>query len=310
MKELLKLAPASLLSESLASHCTMRVGGPCRALVRPETPQELADAVAWLARHQIPYKVVGKGANLLISDQGYHGAIVILGKGFEWLERKDTEKVSPERDPAIPLLVSAGAGMSMTSLCHKLARLGIAGFEFAAQIPGTVGGGLVNNAGAYGQDWTDLVVDATVIQPDGSQVTLTREKLELRYRHSVIKNKANTCVVGVTLAGQPGDEASIRAQIREYGKHRAATQPVKDYTAGCVFKNPPARSAGRLIETAGLKGVSVGRAIVSPKHANFIVNLGRATSREVADLIRKVQDQVYSRFLVALETEVELLGRF
>ena len=298
MKELLKLAPASVLDEPLAAHCTMRVGGPCRALVRPETPQELADAVQWLVRQAIPYKVVGKGANLLISDRGYDGAIVILGRGFEWLERKDSA------------VVSAGAGMSMASLCHKLARLGVAGFEFAAQIPGTVGGGLVNNAGAYGQDWTNLVVDATVIQPDGSQLTLPREKLELRYRHSVIKNKANMCVVGVTLIGQPGDPAAISAKIAEYGRHRAATQPVKDYTAGCVFKNPPLNSAGKLIETAGLKGTTVGRAIVSPKHANFIVNLGRATSQEVADLIRKVQDQVYDKFSVSLETEVELVGTF
>lgn len=298
MKELLKLAPASALDEPLASHCTMRVGGPCRALVRPETPQELADAVSWLAKQSIPYKVVGKGANLLISDQGYDGAVVILGRGFEWLERKDAA------------VVSAGAGMSMAALCHKLARLEIAGFEFAAQIPGTVGGGLVNNAGAYGQDWTNLVIDATVIEPSGEQVVYPREKLELKYRHSVIKNKANMCVVGVTLIGQPGQEADIRAKITEYGRHRAATQPVKDYTAGCVFKNPPASSAGKLIETAGLKGVGVGRAIVSPKHANFIVNLGKATSREVADLIRKVQDQVYDKFSVALETEVELVGRF
>lgn len=298
MQELLRLAPASALNEPLAAHCTMRVGGPCRALVRPETPQELADSVQWLARHEIPYKVVGKGANLLISDKGYDGAVLILGRGFEWLDRKDTG------------VVSAGAGMSMAALCNKLARLGIAGFEFAAQIPGTVGGGLVNNAGAYGQDWTNLVIDATVIQPDGSEVVLSREQLELRYRHSVIKNKVNMCVVGVTLIGQPGDEAAIRAKISEYGKHRAATQPVKDHTAGCVFKNPPANSAGKLIETAGLKGVTVGRAIVSPKHANFIVNLDCATSTHVADLIRKVQDQVFAKYSVALETEVELLGQF
>lgn len=298
MKELLELAPATLLDEPLAAHCTMRVGGPCRALVRPETPRELADAVSWLGRHGVPFKVVGKGANLLVSDAGFDGAIVVLGKGFEWLERKDSA------------VVSVGAGLPMSALCHKLARLGIAGFEFAAQIPGTVGGGLVNNAGAYGQDFTKLVLDATVIQSDGSQVTLPSEKLELRYRHSSIKHKANMCVVAVTFAGQPGDEAAIRAKITEYGKHRAATQPVKDYTAGCVFKNPAANSAGKLIETAGLKGTTVGRAIVSPKHANFIVNLGHATSSEVSDLIRKVQEQVYGKFEVALETEVERVGVF
>ena len=298
MKELLALAPGSKLDEPLASHCTMRVGGPCRALVRPENPQELAAAIGWLAKHEVPFKVVGKGANLLISDTGYDGAIVILGKGFNWLERKADG------------LVSAGAGLSLASFCHQLARMGVAGFEFAAQIPGTVGGGLVNNAGAYKQDFTDLVVDATVIGADGQMVTLPREKLELRYRHSAIKHRQNTCVVGVTFAGRAGDPAAIAAQIAEYGRHRASTQPVKDYTAGCVFKNPGCDSAGKLIESAGLKGSGVGAAIVSPKHANFIVNLGRATCGEVVDLIHKVQDSVHSKFSVALETEVELVGRF
>jgi UDP-N-acetylmuramate dehydrogenase len=296
VNELLKLAPATRLDEPLAPHCTMRVGGPCRALVRPESPAELSAAMTWLHKHDVPFKVVGKGANLLVSDEGYDGAIVILGQAFNWLERKDTA------------LFSAGAGLSLASMCNQLARMGIAGFEFAAQIPGTVGGSLVNNAGAYGQDFTHLVQDATVIHADGTTETLPREKLELRYRGSKIKYTQNMCVVGATFAGTAGDPEEIRAKITEYGRHRAATQPVKDYTAGCVFKNPTDGKAGKLIESAGLKGTTVGRAIVSPKHANFIVNLGKATCQEVRDLIRKIQDGVHQRFSVELETEVEFVG--
>jgi UDP-N-acetylmuramate dehydrogenase len=296
VKELLKLAPESRLDEPLAAHCTMRVGGPCRALVKPENPDELRAALEWLHRAGVPFKVVGKGANLLIADTGYEGAIVVLGDGFNWLERKDDSTFN------------AGAGLSLASFCHQLARLGIAGFEFAAQIPGTVGGGLVNNAGAYGQDFTHLVRDATIVRADGTQETLTREQLELRYRGSKIKNSSGICLVGATFAGQPADPEAIKAKITEYGKHRAATQPVKDYTAGCVFKNPTDGKAGQLIESAGLKGATVGRAIVSPKHANFIVNLGKATCQEVRDLIRTVQQRVHDRFSVELETEVEFVG--
>ena len=301
MKELVKIAPDTLLEEPLAAHCTMRVGGPCRALVRPANPEELRQVISYLHKSSVPFKVVGKGANLLISDAGYDGVIIILGDGFNWLERKDTT------------VFSVGAGLSLAKFAHQLSRLDIGGFEFAAQIPGTVGGALVNNAGAYGQDWTNRVIDATVVRGDGTQETLSRDELKLAYRSSMMKGTAGIVVVGGTFAGEVRPCEEIQSTIAKYGKQRAASQPVAEPSAGCIFKNPSAKhpgcgSAGHLIETAGLKGSTLGRAQVSTKHANFIVNLGKATAQEVRDLIRKVQDQVYDKFSVEMETEVEFVG--
>jgi UDP-N-acetylmuramate dehydrogenase len=296
MKQLAQLAPATRFDEPLAAHCTLRVGGPTRALVQPRDARELRAALTWLHRYSVPFKVVGKGANLLIGDRGFDGAVVLLGEGFNWLERKDSA------------VFSVGAGLSLSRLCWQLARMGVGGFEFAAQIPGTMGGALVNNAGAYGQDFTHRVIDATVLTAGGPEETLPRDQLRLAYRSSRFKGERGACVVGATIEGIVKSQAEIQQQMAQYARHRAASQPVNEFSAGCIFKNPPAGdSAGLLIDAAGLKGATVGRAIVSPKHANFIINRGRATAREVADLIARVRDAVHEKFSVRLETEVELV---
>jgi UDP-N-acetylmuramate dehydrogenase len=298
VKELLKLAPQTRLDEPIAAHCTMRVGGPARALVIPENAEELKGVLAYLDRYSIPFKIVGKGANLLVSDRGFDGALIILGQGFNTLERLDST------------VVTAGAGMSLAALCARLARFSIAGFEFAAQIPGTVGGALVNNAGAFGQDWTERVVELRVVDAAGIERSMSKEELDLRYRSSSLKHKAGHCIVSATIAGMPGVEAAIREKILDYGRRRASSQPVDAFSAGCIFKNHQMGSAGQLIETAGLKGSAVGSAEVSSKHANFIINRGQARCTDVRSLIQKIKDRVYERFSVLLETEVEFVGEF
>ncbi len=298
MKELLKLAPETRLDEPIAAHCTMRVGGPARARVIPQNAEELKGVLAYLHRYSIPFKMVGKGANLLVSDKGFDGALIILGQGFNTLERLDST------------VVVAGAGMSLAALCARLARLSIAGFEFAAQIPGVVGGALVNNAGAFGQDWTERVVEIRVVDAAGNERSMSKEELDLKYRSSSLKHKSEHVIVSATIAGIPGEEAAIKAKIMDYGRRRASSQPVDAFSAGCIFKNPQAGSAGQLIETAGLKGSAVGNAEVSTKHANFIINRGQAKCADIRSLIQKIKDQVHERFSVLLETEVEFVGEF
>jgi UDP-N-acetylmuramate dehydrogenase len=297
VRELLSIAPQTKLEEPLASHCTFHVGGPARAFVTPDGIWEVRSVLDFLTRHQIPFKVVGKGANLLVSDEGYDGVVIVLGDGFNWFKQLDATRVT------------VGAGMALASFSNNVARLGIAGFEFAAHIPGTVGGGIVNNCGAYGFDMAARIIEATIVRSDGTEETADAERLELAYRSSSLKGGSRFCLVQATLAGTVGCEQAIRATTREYGVRRAQSQPLDMPSAGCVFRNPPGTaSAGRLIEAAGLKGLSIGNAVVSEKHANFIVNRGHAKASDVIALIAAIRERVRSLFAVELETEVEFVG--
>jgi UDP-N-acetylmuramate dehydrogenase len=277
----------------------MRVGGPSRAVAFPRDATELRRLLAFLHDRRMPFKVVGKGANLLVPDEGYDGVIVILGPGFSQLERDGDSCV-----------VDAGAGMSMARFAANLARMGIGGFEWAAQIAGTLGGGIVNNAGAFHQDFTDQVIEARVIHADGREEMLSAEGLGFKYRHSSIKGTSGRVLVSAKLRGCPKDPAEIRALMKEYGRSRTEHQPTAEASAGCIFKNPWPQSAGYLIDKSGLKGLQIGDARVSEKHANFIVNDGRATAQNIFDLIRKVRERVHQATQTTLEPEVEILGGY
>lgn len=296
MNELSRIISRIKFDEPLGSHCTMRIGGPARVLAFPEDRTELRALLGHLYRISMPFKVVGKGANLLISDKGFDGAIIILGDHFQSIEQVDTD------------VVQVGAGLSMASLAWQAARMGISGFEFAAQIPGTVGGGVVNNAGAFQVDFTNRVVSVTVFHANGDEEIIPQRGLGLEYRKSNLKGAQGIVLVSATFQGQRKSTEDIIPLIQEYGRKRNGTQPTSQYSSGCIFKNPGGKSAGFLIDDAGLKGSGVGEAYVSDKHANFIVNRGHATACNVLDLIHKIQDTVYNRHDIELEAEVEIVG--
>ncbi|HEX8004268.1 MAG TPA: UDP-N-acetylmuramate dehydrogenase [Mycobacteriales bacterium] len=272
---------------------TLGVGGSARWFVEPRTPDELARVLGALG--DLPLLVLGRGSNMLVSDDGWPGVALRLGAGFKWQRRSG-------------LSVSAGGGTSMPALAAWLATEGLSGLEFAAGIPATVGGSVRMNAGAHGGQTADALTSVTIASPaapDGAEHSPA--DLSFSYRHSALPERSVVVAAAWTL--REDDRAAIRARLDELRAWRRATQPLRQRNCGSVFTNPPGDSAGRLIEAAGLKGRSVGGATVSEKHANFIVvEPGRTTARDVVTLIRLVRDQVAARGGPLLVPEVRLVG--
>ncbi|MBK9123922.1 MAG: UDP-N-acetylmuramate dehydrogenase [Chloroflexi bacterium] len=295
--------PAALTSRfaddpGLARYTAARLGGPAEALIVARDTEDLETIVtaAWAAN--VPVRVLGGGANVLISDAGVDGLIVINNRTAEIVPRD-----------ANTLRVSAGT--TLTHLSRTCATLGLRGFEWAVAVPGTVGGAVVNNAGAHGASMADCVVSARVVEPTGAR-EWTLADLGYAYRHSALKARVDRrfLVTGATLRFSSDSPADISARMNEHNAYRKRTQP-PGASLGSVFKNPPGDYAGRLIEACGLKGYAIGGAQVSPVHANFFINAGgNATAADYYALIRHVQAAVEGRFGVRLEPEIELLGRF
>lgn len=284
----------------MAEHTTLRVGGPADALARPEDAEDLNRLVRFLERRGIPRFVLGNGSNLVVRDGGIRGAVMALDRcscGIELLER---EAGGP--------LLQAGAGVALPRLVRWAAARGISGLEALAGIPGTLGGALTMNAGAWGTEIGDLVVDVEAMDPSGEIRVLRREQVSFGYRRAELPE--GLILLAARLRGELGDPEEIRKAIRRYQSRRRARQPTREPSAGSVFRNPPGISAGQLIDQCGLKGVRVGDAEVSRVHANFIVNLGRATAGQVVELMERVQERVYARHRVALEPEVRVIGEW
>lgn len=280
--------------EPLKLHTTWRIGGPADFFVEPRGTEELVRALAFAREESLPVTVIGGGSNLLVKDGGIRGLVIKIGGGFSRLE------ISGER-------VVAEAGVRLARLTGAALEAGVGGFEFLTGIPGTVGGAVVMNAGAFGRAAGDLCESVRLLDEDGRLKTLSRRELFFGYRTSSLQGK-NAVVVEAAFRGALREPAAIRADMEAVQKRRWATQPSGYPSAGSVFKNPPGTSAGFLIEQAGAKGLRCGGAAVSPVHANFIVNLGGATARDVLDLISKVKTVVKQRFAVELELEVQVLG--
>jgi UDP-N-acetylmuramate dehydrogenase len=272
---------------------TLGVGGAARWFAEPRDPSDLARVLA--AVGDLPLLVLGRGSNMLVSDDGWPGVALRLGAGFKWHRRSGTD-------------VSSGGGTSMPALAAWLATEGLAGLEFAAGIPATVGGSVRMNAGAHGGQTADALTSVTIASPadpDGSPHSPA--DLSFGYRHSRLPEGAVVVEASWTL--REDDPAAIRERLDHLRAWRRDTQPLRQRNCGSVFTNPPGDSAGRLIEAAGLKGRAVGGASVSEKHANFIVvEPGRATARDVVTLIRLVRDEVASRGGPLLVPEVRLVG--
>jgi UDP-N-acetylmuramate dehydrogenase len=277
----------------LARHTTIGTGGPARFFARPETLDELVDALRWAREHGVAVEVVGLGSNLLVHDAGVD-ALVLRLAGELAVAHVEGETLV------------AGGGASNAVCLHRARAAGLGGFEFASAIPGTAGGGLRMNAGAYGREWRDVLVDAVVVDADGPR-TLGSAELDLSYRHSGLRR--GEVVARARFALEQSSPEAVKARVAELLARRKATQPTNKRTFGSVFKNPSAElGAGRAIEACGLKGHRIGGAVVSPRHANFIENAGGATSADCLALMVEARRRVHERFGVELEHEVRLLG--
>ena len=272
---------------------TIGTGGPAAAFARPASLAELEEAIAWAGERDLAVRTVGLGSNVLAADEGVDALVVRLAGSLA-----DVEVDSD--------LLRAGGGASNAVCLHRAREAGLGGLEFACAIPGTAGGGVRMNAGAYGSDWNAILERALVVSAEGSG-WLTPAELGLEYRRSLVRPHEVVARVEYRLFARPVDE--IKAEVAELVARRKATQPTNRRTFGSVFKNPPGElGAGRMLELCGLKGHAVGGAVVSPRHANFIENAGGATSADCLALMREARRRARERFGVELEHEVVLLG--
>ena len=280
-------------NEPMSRHTTFRTGGPAEVLVTPAA-EELEQVIRLCYVNEESCQIIGNGSNLLVSDQGIPGVVVEIGKPMSeiWVEGNQ---------------IIAQAGAMMSAIASQAAEHALTGFEFASGIPGTIGGAVVMNAGAYGGELKDVLVSVKVLDSEGTLLELPADTLELSYRYSIIPEKHFT-VVEVCLKLTPGTEEAIRGRMDELKEQRVSKQPLEYPSAGSTFKRPEGYFAGKLIQDAGLRGYTVGGAQVSEKHCGFVINRGGATSMDIITLIRDVQKKVKEDAGVDLETEVKLIG--
>ena len=285
-----------LRDEAMHKHTTFRTGGRADYFILPENREELKELILFFRREGAEYFVIGNGSNLLVSDEGYRGAIICTAPGFTDMRLQG-------------LKISVGAGMLLSRTAAFAQENGLTGLEFASGIPGTVGGAMVMNAGAYGGEMKDIVESVEVLSPDGEVKTLSVSEMGFGYRKSIVKDKGYTVLETVFLMRE-GVRDSIKEKMDELSNKRKEKQPLNYPSAGSTFKRPEGNFAGKLIMEAGLSGHSIGGAMVSEKHCGFIVNSGNATSNDVYRLILHVEEQVEKKFNVKLEPEICFLGEF
>ena len=285
-----------LKEEPLWKRTTFRIGGPAQRLALPESMEELC---ALMRSGDVRF-VLGGGANLLVSDAGVQGTTLALGQRFGGVEISDTREGTAR--------VKVGAAMGLTTLAGMMMKRSLSGLEFGFGIPGLLGGALRMNAGARGAEIKDITESIDIVTANGMQETIMASQAGFGYRSSEFP--LGCVITGATLLLRQGNMELIHAAMRGGYMERKASQPLESPSAGSVYKNPPGDYAGRLIESCGLKGERVGEAMVSPKHANFIVNLGGAKARDVYQLMLRIEKRVYERFGARLEREIKLVGVF
>jgi len=298
LKKLIEIAGSEQVctDEPMKQHTTFRIGGRADYFVSPTETEQIRKVIELCRRENMPWYVIGNGSNLLVSDHGFRGVIIRLFKNYAGL-RIEGEQI----------FVQAGALLSRTA--NAALQEGLTGFEFAAGIPGTIGGAMVMNAGAYGGEMKDITESVTVLTPEGELLTLKREELEMGYRTSLIARKGYL-VLEAVLKLTRGNQEQIKEKMADLRQRRISKQPLEYPSAGSTFKRPQGYFAGKLIMDAGLRGFQVGGAQVSEKHCGFVVNTGDATAEDVLELIRQVSAKVRALEGVTLEPEVRLLGEF
>lgn len=281
-------------NEPMKSHTTFRIGGPADYYLCPHSTKELQEVLAICREEQVPFFILGNGSNLLVSDKGYRGTVVQLWKNYSDIKTEG-------------ICITAKAGALLSKIAAEALDAGLTGMEFAAGIPGTLGGAVVMNAGAYGGEMKDIIREVKVLDRAGNIQTLSGKEMSFGYRTSIVKERGYI-VLSAVLELKPGKREEIRRNMEELREKRVSKQPLDMPSAGSTFKRPEGHFAGKLIMDAGLRGFSVGGAQVSEKHCGFVVNKGNATAEDVLELIREVQEQVKKQFGVELEPEVKFLG--
>ena len=284
------------LNENMSRHTTFKIGGNAEVFITVCHIEGLIDIISRCQANEVPYMVIGKGSNLLVSDKGIDGVVIRLDGDFNRIKLIDEETIY------------CGAGVSMAKLCNFACEKGLSGLEFAWGIPGSAGGAVYMNAGAYGGEMKDVVVSAEHIDSDNNIGTFNLEQLNLGYRHSIYTDNGYI-ITGVILHLHRDSQVEIRKRMDDYMNRRKSKQPVEYPSAGSVFKRPEGNFAGTLIEQAGLKGKTIGGAKVSEKHAGFIINTGNATCKDVKNLVRYIQNTVKNRSGIELECEIKMVGR-
>ena len=290
-----RLAPDSVCTDELMSrHTTFRIGGPASVFVTPKSEKDLVTAIEICRSQDAPYFILGNGSNLLVSDQGYDGVVVHIGSDLRDISVEGTE-------------ITAKTGAMLSQVAHAALAHGLTGMEFAAGIPGSLGGACMMNAGAYGGEMSQILVGVRALDDKGQIVELAADQLELGYRHSIMMEKQYV-VLGARIHLEKGDPEKIQAQMDDLKEKRIAKQPLEYPSAGSTFKRPEGAFAGKLIMDAGLRGFRIGDAMVSEKHCGFVVNAGKATAEDVCGVISHVQQVVMEKYGKELEPEIRFLG--
>lgn len=282
--------------EALSRYTTFKIGGKADYIAEPQNATQITELIKLCKKYQIPFFILGNGSNMLVSDQGYRGLIIHI------LTEMNQITISANK-------ITAQAGAGLIKVTHVAKEHGLTGLEFASGIPGTVGGAIYMNAGAYGGEMQQVVSSVKVLDMDGNIYHIDGKDMQFSYRHSIVQEK-QLVVLEAVFVLQKGDKAVIEENMQNLSELRRSKQPLEYPSAGSTFKRPEGYFAGKLIMDAGLRGVSVGDAQVAEKHCGFVINKGDATAKDVMDLIGLVQEEVQKQFGVWLETEVKTLGEF
>lgn len=282
--------------EAMSQHTTFKIGGPADYFLMPDKGEDVGRVIKICKEKEIPYFILGNGSNLLVGDGGYRGAVIQIYRNMSSVTVEGNE-------------ITAQAGALLSAVAAAAKNASLTGFEFAGGIPGTIGGAVVMNAGAYGGEMKDVLTEVTVMNAEGDIFTLPTEELELGYRTSIIKT-AGYIVLEAKIRLKEGDPEVIRETMKDLTIRRTTKQPLEYPSVGSTFKRPEGYFAGKLIMDSGLAGYQVGGAQVSEKHCGFVINAGDATARDVRTLMDNVRDIVYKKYGVTLEPEVKFLGEF
>ena len=282
--------------EELARHTTMKIGGPADLFIEPTSIEGLKKTMQLVQKYRVNWRTIGRGSNLLVSDQGIEGVVIKLGNNLKDMKLDGTQ-------------LMVGAGYSIVALAVLISKKGLSGLEFASGIPGSVGGAVYMNAGAHGSDISKILTNAHILFEDGSLQWLTNDEMEFSYRTSVLQKKRPGMVVEARFQLMEGDKEQIVAVMQKNKDYRKVTQPYDSPCAGSIFRNPLPHFAGKLIEEAGLKGFQIGGAQISEMHGNFIVNAGNAKAFDVLQLIEYVKKTIMEKYNIQMETEVEIIGK-
>ena len=283
-----------LIDEPMSKHISFRVGGPADILVKPSSEDQIKDILTFAKKENIPYLIIGNGSNLLVRDGGIRGIVIKIAENFNDFSIEGTT-------------VTAQSGAMLSFMGKAIMRNNLTGFEFAAGIPGTLGGAIAMNAGAYGGEMKDIVKSVRLIDSQGNIVELSNEEMQFAYRKSIL-SKEEYIVLSAVMELKEGNYEEIRDIMKDLTNKRVTKQPLNLPSAGSTFKRPEGYFAAKLIEDCGLKGLTLRGAQVSDKHCGFVVNLGGARAKDILDLIYVVKRTVYSKFGVMLEEEVKILG--